>query len=200
MRIDVFWTDIRFLEMGVGLEDRISAERREKMAALTREGDRKRCLAGGLLLEMAARGRKIERTEQGKPYLPEGPFFNLSHSGDLAVLALSPEVPVGVDVETLQRVLCVEPLARWAFHPEERDFFLEEPGPERFFSLWTRKESYVKMTGEGFFLDPRQFSVLSSEISKRAGFKTWGDLPGYMITVAVEGVGSPGAGLREVRW
>ena len=89
----------------------------------------------------------------GKPRLKkDGVFFNLSHAGAYAVGALS-DVPVGVDVEQqnrfwqearnqklAKRILTEAEWNRWKETGDDLQELLR---------FWTRKESYVKMTGEG---------------------------------------------------
>ena len=77
----------------------LPAERYEKLLRYRQEEDRLRCFASSLLLQKAAQGRSISYNEAGKP-LAEGLSFNLSHSGDYAVLAEA-DSPVGVDIEKM---------------------------------------------------------------------------------------------------
>ena len=89
----------------------------------------------------------MERGPMGKPFFPSMPQiqFNLSHSGDLALCALS-EVPVGVDIERVRPHRAGLP--RYALSDREYRWFLEQGGGwELFCRLWTRKESWVKRTG-----------------------------------------------------
>jgi 4'-phosphopantetheinyl transferase len=161
MAVSIYCTDIRSLEEHeVRLAATLGRERREKMRQYRSRNDRLRCLAGGLLMERISEGREIRLNEHGKPFMPEGPYFNLSHSENFVCLAVSSDSPVGIDIEFL-RDEDFQALARTAFHPEEREFFLRKPDAERFFMIWTLKESYMKMRGLGFSLDPRCFSVLS---------------------------------------
>jgi 4'-phosphopantetheinyl transferase len=69
---------------------------------------------------------------------------------------------VGVDIEQ-HRENDLPALAKTAFHPQELAFFLENPETGRFYDIWTLKESYIKMLGTGFSLDPREFCVLPRE-------------------------------------
>ena len=138
-------------------------ERREKMMGYRFMDDRLRCLAGGLLLEQAAEGREIRFTENGMPFLPEGPYVSLSHSGNFACLAVSASAPLGIDIEQ-QRDKDLARLGKTAFHPLEYDFFMQEPDAVRFYDLWTLKESYVKMIGSGFSIEPSSFCVLPEKM------------------------------------
>ena len=81
----------------------------------------------------------------GKPFLPGGPQFNLSHSGALALLALAP-FPVGVDIE---RCRPVEPgVAKLVFTPAEWAEWAAAGCSETvFYRGWTRKEAVLKAQG-----------------------------------------------------
>lgn len=91
----------------------------------------------------------------GKPYLaePVKPIqFNLSHASQRALIALTLEREIGIDIE---RVRSVDPvaLAERCFSKVERASLSELGGGEQleaFFRGWTRKESYVKAVGLGF--------------------------------------------------
>ena len=102
--------------------------------------------------------------EDGKPLVQGSPVaFNLSHSGDVAVLGIAPMREIGVDVECFdRRVECVA-LARRYFAPSEITAIEELEGSaqrELFFRLWTSKEAAMKATGEGLRIDPRGIEVL----------------------------------------
>jgi 4'-phosphopantetheinyl transferase len=84
---------------------------------------------------------------QGKPYLSEGPQFNLSHSRGFVGAAVS-DGPVGLDLELVRPYL--EKLPGRIFSPLELAWFRQR-GETRldFFTLWTLKESYYKFLGTG---------------------------------------------------
>ena len=91
----------------------------------------------------------IIRTEGGKPYFKDCPdrHFNLSHSGDLAMCALS-DAPVGVDIEVIRPRK--EGLPWYTFKGEDYERYLALGGDwEAFYTLWTEVESVIKYTGEG---------------------------------------------------
>ena len=97
----------------------------------------------------------------GKPRVAGGPRFNISHSGDLAVIALGP-VEVGVDVE-LPRLRRSDDIARRFYAPGEnaRLFAIEDAAAraDAFFRLWTCKEAFLKVTGEGLSRSTRSFEI-----------------------------------------
>lgn len=83
----------------------------------------------------------------GKPYLPGGPHFSLSHAKGLALCALE-KWNTGADAECLRSF--PPRLQERVFTPEERQASLSSPNPDRAFTtLWTLKESYMKLTGLG---------------------------------------------------
>ncbi|MFX0544539.1 4'-phosphopantetheinyl transferase family protein [Roseovarius sp. S1116L3] len=99
----------------------------------------------------------------GKPRV-KGPAleFNLSHSGDLAVLAISERGPVGIDVELIDRRVDVASLARSVFAGAETDTLLalsENLCLLRFLAFWTAKEARMKLTGEGMGLQPLHIAL-----------------------------------------
>ncbi len=99
----------------------------------------------------------------GKPALVSGGLqFNLSHSGDLALVALAAGCEVGVDIERLRAQVEMEAIARRFFSPSETEALLAYPEPERapaFFRCWTRKEAYVKALGGGLTISLSSFVV-----------------------------------------
>lgn len=103
----------------------------------------------------------------GKPSLDSsthgnGLFFNLTHSGELAVVAVTSDCEVGIDVERLRPVRHAEGIARRFFHHDEAADVLACRGQERmgaFFRCWTRKEAVVKAVGKGLQFPLDQFRV-----------------------------------------
>ena len=104
---------------------------------------------------------EVAIAQGGKPYLAKEPdiHFNLSHSGEWAVCAISSS-PVGVDIQH-----CDEgrrDVASRFFHREEIRYLDSLPQfrrDEGFYRLWTLKESFVKATGRGLDLPLRSFWV-----------------------------------------
>lgn len=98
----------------------------------------------------------------GKPRLASGGLeFNASHSGDLAVVAITPRHRIGVDVEHC-RDLEYLTLAEHFFAAQEiteLQSLAAEARAQGFFNCWTRKEAYVKALGEGLSFPLDQFAV-----------------------------------------
>ena len=137
-----------------------------------RAEDRRRSLGVWRLLErmLARRGLRawdVTVDARGKPQC-DGAFFSLSHAGSLALCAVS-GAPVGCDIEQVQNAPLE--LAPRVFGPEERAWLSAAPNGEeaqrRFFTLWTLKESYLKMTGEGLALEPERLALCLREKAPR---------------------------------
>lgn len=93
----------------------------------------------------------------GKPKLEDGPHFNLSHCQGLAVLAINPSGPIGIDLEMLTPDLDVDGLAHSCLNQGEVQVLDALSGAERqhrFLAFWTAKEARMKLTGEGVSLGP----------------------------------------------
>jgi len=89
----------------------------------------------------------------GKPLVAggQGPHFNLSHCNGLVACALSFAVPLGVDVEPVDRHAPLDVAERY-FAAEELTWLFslaEVQRPLGFFKLWTMKEAFIKATGKG---------------------------------------------------
>jgi 4'-phosphopantetheinyl transferase len=103
----------------------------------------------------------------GKPELPaqQNPCqlrFNVSHSGHLALIALSAKHNLGIDVEKTRLDLDIAALAERFFSARERVGLQALPDHLRlsgFFACWTRKEAFLKATGEGLGFPLSEFSV-----------------------------------------
>ncbi|MFE6038312.1 4'-phosphopantetheinyl transferase family protein [Streptomyces sp. NPDC056452] len=144
-------------------EYRLDRADRDRADLLTDPGTRRRFVRtrGAVRLILAAYtglppgGLRLRAGIHGKPELvgaPGGLTFNVSHSGELALLAVARHRAVGVDVEQPRSDL---PAARLAerFYPVEERAWVCEPGltederVRRYVRLWTRKEAYVKAAG-----------------------------------------------------
>lgn len=177
-------------EIPQSLQSLLPKNRLEKIKSYTRAPDRLRSIAAGLLLHEAfgARALDILQDEHGKPYIPGAQCFSLSHSGDYALLGVSDE-PIGVDIEFRMDDDYTK-LAGECFHPQELELIQGadcEPAKKLFYDIWTLKESYMKMTGLGFSLDPKSFSICSEEglyfEGRKVSFSLHSELEGYSIAV-----------------
>ena len=117
-------------------------------------------------------GKIIEKGRNGKPYLKgqEQYQYNISNTDGIVVCALS-DICVGVDAE--QRKPFRTGILRKCASSAETAYILEseeqKQQSDRFFQLWTLKESYIKMTGEGMRipLQEVEFVFQEDEVSKQ---------------------------------
>lgn len=174
----------------------LAPARREKTLKFRLAPDRKRSLGAGLLLldvlsKFGADYKEIRLASNGKPEA-DGICFNLSHSGSYVICAVG-EHPVGCDVEQVKKA--PGRIAEHFFFKSEIQYIEKQDGPlqdEAFFRIWTMKESYMKMTGEGISLPLNEFEIilLDEEFQK---VRRGGDiqpcairgykLPGYQVSV-----------------
>ena len=103
---------------------------------------------------------------RGKPYIDgDGPSFNLSHSGDLALVAIAGH-ELGVDVEKVRHLESLPQIAQRHFSDVEYAA-LEALDAARqelaFYRCWTRKEAYIKALGEGLSMALDSFDVSIGE-------------------------------------
>jgi 4'-phosphopantetheinyl transferase len=158
----------------------LSAEETQRADRFVREVDRIRfTLCRGALRSILARYTNRAPTEllfeigsHGKPFLagpddgPAFPAFNVSHSGQIAVVAVTAGVPVGIDVEQIRAMPDADRLAARYFSPHEHDQYralVPEMRLSGFFRCWTRKEAFIKARGEGLSLPLGSFAVALTE-------------------------------------
>lgn len=110
----------------------------------------------------------FEYDEHAKPYLPrssnhERIHFNLTHSSDLALLAVTSVGPVGIDVERIKPLSNIDAVVSRFFSPAERHAFFSVTSDvdqlKLFYTCWTRKEAYLKALGCGISKPTHTFDV-----------------------------------------
>jgi len=130
----------------------------------------------------SAAGLQFDRMPSGKPCLQNGAVsFSLSHSGNLAVLAVTCAGRVGVDLELVRPVSGADNILAQLFTAAEaRQYasFAPADRPAAWFSGWTRKSALLKATGQS--VSDRQLSSLEVDLSPSAtsptvisGADTW---------------------------
>jgi 4'-phosphopantetheinyl transferase len=148
----------------------------------------------------------------GKPgLLSSGPknetvFFNVAHTADWALYAITLGEDIGVDVEQLHPVFAMDQIATRFFSRQERSVLLALPAAQRqtaFFEVWTRKEAFLKALGSGLAHSLNGFSVSvapdqSARLEEIGGntqaAATWSiytlsPADGYTAAIAIQGAG-----------
>lgn len=116
---------------------------------------------------------KIRRDKFNKPYFLDLPLhFNISHSGDYVVCAVSSH-SIGIDIEEISNIDIN--IAQKFFSKDEWEYLLNLDPPNRksaFFELWTIKESYIKFIGKGMYMPLNSFSVNLNDMTKTIAGET----------------------------
>jgi amino acid adenylation domain-containing protein len=178
-----------------GLQASLSRDEKVRAERFHFAEDRERWVAArGALRSILARylgatpqALEFTRGAFGKPALAtaEGRLrFNLSHSGDLMLLAVTEAREIGVDLEAMRENVAFYPLADRHFAPEEARQIRALPAAEaasHFYRIWTATEAQLKADGSGFahgttVVQPDRWSVLSLTPAE-----------GYAAALAVEG-------------
>ena len=109
-------------------------------------------------LETSPEAIRIVDGAHGKPELAGGELhFNLSHSGDVGLVAVAAEREVGVDVERIDSRRDVVALAERALGAEGADAVRAAPEADRsavFHRAWARREAVAKCAGTGLSIPP----------------------------------------------
>lgn len=129
-------------------------------------------LEGSLLLQ------QLKYTEYNRPYLSEKIDFNISHSGEYVVCAISDQCRVGLDIEK------VEPRDLASFRSqmtdEEWEMVTTAADPQQaFLHYWTKKEAAIKAHGQGLSLGLKEVVIGDGEMNLEG--KAW---PLYEVEIA----------------
>jgi 4'-phosphopantetheinyl transferase len=190
----------------LSFEERARAEKfffdRDRNAYITARGVLRQLLAR--YLGRPPSGLRFGYEARGKPFLAnpsrDQPLnFNVAHSRNIALLAFSAGLSVGVDVEFIRTDIASEEIAERYFAPQEVAELRALPPEQRptaFFLGWTRKESYVKALGDGLqialasfcvSLTPAQPATLESADSACWTLRNLSPGPGYAGALVAEG-------------
>lgn len=153
----------------------VSEARRQKAERLKKPDDKKRCIAGGLLIKHFFDGANITENEFGKPVADNGMYFNISHSGKYVMFAIS-DCEIGCDIEQIKYVKA-DKTGKIVFCQNEMEKIRSADDKLKvFFDLWTKKESLLKCIGEGFHRKAKSVDTSSGvyrENGKCFYMKTW---------------------------
>jgi len=180
--VDIWRIDLN-LEPGClpALQALLSSEEADQARRFHFERDRRRylvshaalrCILGGYL-DLSPQSISFRFSRHGKPSLREhgGLYFNLAHSHELALVAVTGLGEVGVDIEHVRPLADMDSIARHSFSEHEYNQLQALPAGQRlqgFFRCWSRKEAFIKALGEGLSYPLQQFSVIfGSEASSR---------------------------------
>lgn len=163
------------IQMADALRPLLDPEELRAAERFVRADDRRRFVVGrgllrwflGAYLRREPASVPIQVNPYGKPETqPSGAAekieFNVSHSGEIVLLAFARGRRVGVDVELVRPELVSDSIMATAFSAAERQAVQASPAGARaraFFACWTRKEAYIKALGYGLSLPLGSFDV-----------------------------------------
>lgn len=125
----------------------------------------RRLLASVIPQKASPASLKFTTGPYGKPSLTDFPtvHFNLSHSKNVGVLAVSRSGPLGIDVEIVDPEFPGRSIAEEYFRHEELAYMAASPSDfessRRFYQLWTAKEAVMKLCGLGMNLPPLEIGI-----------------------------------------
>jgi 4'-phosphopantetheinyl transferase len=164
-------TDVSESELA-RLQNVLSEDEQDRASRFRFDQHRRRFIAGRAILReilasylgQAPARLQFALGEYEKPSLLEANdiHFNLSHTGNLTVYAVTRGQPVGVDVESVRPFPDALEIAERFFSRLEYSALSALPESDRaraFLISWARKEAYLKATGQGLSLDTKLFSI-----------------------------------------
>jgi 4'-phosphopantetheinyl transferase len=184
----------------------LGADELDRLRRLRNTSDQRLFIAShgalnSLVTKLTGSPKALGYHPHGKPFLINSDLeFNISHSGEIAIIALSNKTPVGIDVEKLLPLEDRDALLRQFFHAKEEQEIIslsEQESQLAFYNCWTRKEAILKATGEGLSTDSKSFyagSYFSHEDSQLqlppnypVTWNLWDFVPepGYMASIAM---------------
>ena len=200
-----------------GLRQILSDDERARADRFCFQQDREKfTMARGILRQLLGRYLNMEPSKlqfgygpNGRPTLADrdashGICFNISHTNGLALYAFTRDREIGIDVERIRPEMANEQIAERFFAPQEVATLRALPLDlqlEAFFNCWTRKEAFIKASGEGLSLPLASFAVSltpgeRAEILNIDGEAETANLwslreirpgPGYVAALAVKG-------------
>jgi 4'-phosphopantetheinyl transferase len=184
-RLDASPEDLRRLEAC------LSAAELERADRFFFERDRRRFVVArarlrqllGERLGMAPQDIRLAYGANGKPRLAdEAMRFSVSHSGEVALFALSKAREVGVDVEAVRPIDSADAIAAHILSQRERRAYAAARDKVlAFLRFWTRKEALAKAIGAGFSIDPEKLEPGSAPGWRVHSFCP---LPGFIAAIA----------------
>lgn len=150
--------------------EHISYEKRIKVNKFVNKKDKIQTIVADILIRSKLIKKFDIRNENisfnkniyGKPYVDKIKKFkfNISHSGEYVVAAISGQ-EVGIDIEKIENIEYFD-IAKNFFAKEELEYIIsqnKQESLERFYDIWTLKESYIKFNGKGLSIPLNTFAI-----------------------------------------
>ena len=159
---------------------------KEKIKRFRNWQDAERSLIGNLLLLQGLQQlecthyllKNLKYTSYQKPYFDNLISFNISHSGDYVVCAISKIINVGIDIEEVKNIPIID--FEYLFAQEEWDEVLTAKNKwEAFYTLWAKKEAFLKAIGCGLSQPLNEVIIKKNEI-------IWQNKKWYLINIQLD--------------
>ena len=182
---------------------------REKISRFHKWEDRQSALYGKLLLLEGLKKYGLHKdclnnlsyNQWGKPFLENGPIFNISHSGNVVICAISKDIQLGIDVEKVDSKI---DLTDFNDHMSKEQWAVihESTNPHQtFFSYWVIKESVIKAEGRGLSIPLTDIHIKNSIVDlygTKWHVKTMQLFEGYACSLAYNGKENPNLSITPV--
>jgi 4'-phosphopantetheinyl transferase len=129
------------------------------------------CIFGNHLLRIALKKMqypddlsRLQYSRYHKPFLPGGPYFNISHSGNRVVCLMSKEKEVGIDIEYAADDVSFDDFQKQFTHAEWSGICSANAPKYKFYQLWTAKESVIKADGRGLNIPLQHVDVSTAQM------------------------------------
>lgn len=152
--------------------DLVPVSNRERAARFYRWQDAQAHVLGRLLLRTGLQRLgypvswldKIAEDAYGRPHFAHDALdFNISHSGDWVLCALSPADPLGVDIEAIREIDLND--FKRTMTPLQWEEIYQAPSPrDQFFSFWVLKESVIKADGRGLSIPLTELEIIDHKV------------------------------------
>ncbi len=115
--------------------------------------------------------KDLKYNKYGRPYIEGGLDFNISHSGDYALCAISSTNKVGVDLQEIKPISISD--FKGQFLEEEWEIInCSEDKCKKFYHYWTAKEAAIKAAGKGLSIHLKEVRIMGDKVSVEG--ELWG--------------------------
>ena len=152
----------------------LSPDKKERIQRFHFFRDARNCLLGDILArveicrftDLSMKQIEFAVNEYEKPFVVGKPCiqFNISHTGHYIACVIADE-PVGIDIELIKDVDMK--IAERFFTPDETVYIMKGQQVNRFYEIWTKKESRIKWEGKGLSKPLPSFSIFESSDQER---------------------------------
>lgn len=144
--------------------DRLKSKQDQQRSIISRGILRKKL---GRYLQRSPKDINFSYNKHGKPFLnstdlPINIKFNVTHSKDLVLYAITLDREIGIDLEFIKDINKADKIVERFFSEEENSYYNSHSNDKKkwaFFTLWTRKEAYSKARGRGIGLPAKDFDL-----------------------------------------